>query len=134
MLLYNGWLNKKWMECCAASPQPYKSMIFKSSIKKVHTISRCMETQPVVPSAPTVILPNYSVEQLKAAQEEDPIAKQLQIALNKSVERLNSCKWKTPPLYHYQQLWPQLELNNGIVYHKCSPGPLSTLIDVPNSA
>ena len=35
----------------------------------------------VVPSAPTVILPNYSVTQMKLAQEEDPIIKQLLIAL-----------------------------------------------------
>lgn len=38
---------------------------------------QCMETPSEVPSAPIVILPNYSVEQMKLAQEEDPVIKQL---------------------------------------------------------
>ena len=63
-----------------------------------------METPSGVPSAPTIILPNYSVEQMKLAQEEDPIIKHLQIALEKSPERPNSCKWKHPPLHRYRQL------------------------------
>lgn len=33
--------------------------------------------------------------------------------------------------YHYQQLWSQLKLANGIVYHRYSPGPLSESVDVP---
>ena len=45
-----------------------------------------METPSEVPSAPTVILPNYSVEQMKLAQEEDPVIKQIQVALQKSPE------------------------------------------------
>ena len=90
-----------------------------------------METHPVVPSAPTVILSNHSVEQLKAAQGEDFITKQLQIALNKSTERPNSRKWNTLPLHRYRQLWPQLKLTNGIVYRTYSPVPLSAPIDVP---
>jgi len=64
-------------------------------------IKYCMETQPVVPSAPTVVLPAYSVEQLKLAQEEDPILQQLQTALHKSLQHLNACKWITPPLHRY---------------------------------
>ena len=60
-------------------------------------LSRCMETLSVVPSAPTVILPNYSVTQMKLAQEEDPIIKQLQIALDKSPERPSSHKWNILP-------------------------------------
>ena len=44
----------------------------------VDALSRCMETPSEVPSAPTVILPNYSVEQMKLAQEKDPVIKQIQ--------------------------------------------------------
>jgi len=94
-------------------------------------LSRCMETQPVVPSAPTVVLPTYSVEQLKLAQEEDPILQQLLTALHKSSQRPNLRKWKTPPLRRYRQLWSQLKLANGIVYRRYSPGPLSDPLDVP---
>ena len=90
-----------------------------------------METLSVVPSALTVILPNYSVTQMKLAQEEDPIIKQLQIALDKSPKRPSSHKWKHPPLYRYRQLWSQLKLANGIVYRRYSPGPLSDPVDVP---
>ena len=94
-------------------------------------LSRCMETLSVVPSAPTVILPNYSETQVKLAQEEDPIVKQLQIALDKSPERPSSHKWKHPPLHRYRQLWSQLKLVNGIVYRRYSPGPSSDPVDVP---
>jgi len=90
-----------------------------------------METHPVVPSAPTVVLPIYSVEQLKLAQEEDPILQQPQTVLHKSSQCPNSHKWKTPPLCRYQQLWSQLKLANGIVYYRYSPGPLSDPVDVP---
>ena len=41
-------------------------------------LSWCMETPSEVPSAPTVILPNYSVEQMKLAQEKDAVIKQIQ--------------------------------------------------------
>ena len=85
----------------------------------------------MVSSAPTVILPNYSVKQMKLAKEEDPIIKQLQIVLDKSPEHPSSHKWKHPPFHHYQQLWSQLKLANGIVYHRYSPGPLSDPVDVP---
>ena len=37
-----------------------------------------MKTPSEVPSAPTVILPNYSVEQMKLAQEKDAVIKQIQ--------------------------------------------------------
>ena len=45
-----------------------------------------METLSDVPSFPTVILLDYSAEQMKLAQEEEPVIKQLQIALQKSSE------------------------------------------------
>ena len=90
-----------------------------------------METPSEVPSAPTVILPNYSVEQMKLAQEEDPVIKQLQVALQKLPERPKTRKWKHPPLHRYRQLWSQLKLVNGIVYRRYSPGPLLDPVDVP---
>ena len=89
-----------------------------------------METPSEVPSAPTVILFNYSAEQMKLAKE-DPVIKQPQIALQKSPEHPTTCKWKHIPSHHYRQLWSQLELVNGIVCHKYSPIPLSDPVDVP---
>ena len=68
---------------------------------------------------------------MKLAQEEDPVIKQLQVALQKSPERPKTRKWKHPPLHRYRQLWSQLKLVNGIVYRRYSPGPLLDPVDVP---
>ena len=84
-----------------------------------------------MPAAPTVILPTFSVEQLKTAQENDPVTLQLQKSLQHSVDRPTSSKWKRPPLHRYRQLWSQLKLVDGVVYRTYAPGPLSDSIDVP---
>ena len=65
-------------------------------------LSRCADTQLLVPAAPTVILPTFSVEQLKTALENDPVTLQLQKSLQHSVDRPTSSKWKKPPLHHYR--------------------------------
>ena len=94
-------------------------------------LSRCTNAQPLVPSAPTVILPTFPVEQLKKAQEDDPITSQIQKSLQDSPERPTSNKWEKSPLHRYRQLWSQLKLVDGVIYRKYSPGPLTESIDVP---
>ena len=94
-------------------------------------LSQCADTQPLVPAASTVILPTFSVEQLKTALENDPVTLQLQKSLQHSVDRPTSSKWKRPPLHRYRQLWSQLKLVDGVVYRTYAPGPLSDSIDVP---
>ena len=63
-------------------------------------LSRHMEIPSEVPSAPTVILQDCSVEQMKLAKKQDPIIKQFQ-RVEKSPECLCSRKWYHLPLHHY---------------------------------
>ena len=76
-------------------------------------------------------LATFSTEQLLMAQPDDPVTKQLKLALCKSSECPTFSKWKKPLLHRYRQLWSQLKLVDGIVYCGHSPEPLSDLIDVP---
>ena len=79
-------------------------------------LSRCMETLSVVPSAPTVILPNYSVTQMKLAQEEDRIIKQLQIALDKSPERPSSLEVQRYMIWVYRYIAAFVSRYSDILY------------------
>ena len=130
------WLLAQKMEvllcCCSLALQEHDFQIkYYKGIQNgnADALLRCMETPSEVPSASTAILPNYSVEQMKLAQDEDPVTKKLQIALQKSPECPNTHKWKHPPLHRYRKLWSQLKLVNGIVYHRYTPGPLSNPVD-----
>ena len=50
--------------------------------------------------------------------------------LSVSLEKPTNEKWSKKPLCHYVQLWSQLLLLDGIVYHCYCPGPDSKLITV----
>ena len=53
-----------------------------------------------MPSAPTVTLPTFPVEQLKKPQEDDPVTSQIQKSLQDSPpKRPTSNKLKKPPLH-----------------------------------
>ena len=51
--------------------------------------------------------------------------------LSASPKKPTDGKWRKQPLCHYAQLWSQLLLLDGIVWHCYCPGPDSELITVP---
>lgn len=68
---------------------------------------------------------------VRAAQQEDPTLKQISDALSQSRSKPRTPPWRTQPLRHYGQLWHQLDLVDGMVSRRYTPGPSSDVVTVP---
>ena len=93
-------------------------------------LSRC--THPEDVAAATQIQTHQSKEELIAAQQNDPVIKEISKALHQNSPRLaKNGKWAQSPLIRYRQLWPQLTLVEGIICRQYTPGPTTDVVTVP---
>ena len=93
-------------------------------------LSRCVNSEDV--AAATQIQTHQSKEELIAAQQNDPVIKEISQALHQNSPRpAKSGKWAQSPLIRYRQLWPQLTLVEGIVCRQYTPGPTADIVTVP---
>ncbi len=78
-----------------------------------------------------ITLASQSLEELRTAQQEDAVTKQICKALSESRSKPRTRVWRAPPLRRYGQLWTQLTLVDGIVCRRYAPGPSSDVVTVP---
>lgn len=91
-------------------------------------LSRCIH--PPISAATTKVSTDVFKANLKAAQQEDPVIRQIFTALQTS-QKPTPRKWRRPPLLRFRQLWTQLIIVDGVVCRKYSPGPLRNTVTVP---
>ena len=83
------------------------------------------------PCAVTLASPHHSHEEIRTAQRADRDIAKLVEARSHSQRRPQGHQWNRQPLRRYRQLWPQIELVDGILCRHYVPGPGSDPVTVP---
>ena len=89
-------------------------------------LSRC---HPQTEKWAAVVAAGTDRNLLKIAQQNDPVLKEVLLALQTPDKR--PAQWKQQPLARYSQLWPQLVVIDGIACQKYALGPTDEKIEVP---
>ena len=66
-------------------------------------------------AAAILVMPHYSIEVLRNAQEADEVTSKLLQACSIPKPRLQGPEWNRPPLQHYPKLWSQLKIVEGVL-------------------
>ena len=74
---------------------------------------------------------DWPIVDLYAAQQADPITKQIDDALQSSPDKPRGQQWHHPPLLCFCQLWTQLTRKDGVICHRYKPEPSGEVITVP---
>ena len=86
---------------------------------------------PPVTTAATQLSTDTVIAELYAAQQADPITKQIADALQSSPDKPRGQQWHHPPLLRFCQLWTQLTMKDGVICRRYKPEPSGEVITVP---
>ena len=125
----SSYLHKRWRACCvgawALGIQEYDfEIIYRKGRLNANAdaLSRCAATNDTLCAA-TLVMPHYSIDELRKAQEADEVTSKLLQCCSIPKPRLKGPEWNRPPLQHYRQLWSQLKILEGILCRHYIPDP-----------
>ena len=106
------WLSAQKMEgmlcrwALAIQEYDFEILYRKGSLNaNADALSCCTSTNDTMCAA-TLVMPHYSIDELRKAQEEaDEVTSKLLQACSIPKPRLKGPEWNRPPLQHYRQLW-----------------------------
>ena len=85
-------------------------------------LSRCMTSNDILCAA-TLVMPHYSIDEHRKAQEADEVTSKLLQACSIPKPRLQGSEWNRHPLKRYCQLWSQLKIVEGVLCRHYTPDP-----------
>ena len=123
------WLSKQKMEgmlcrwALAIQEHDFEIIYRKGSLNaNADALSRCMSSNDILCAA-TLVMPHYSIDELRKAQESDEVTSKLLQACSIPKPRLQGSEWNRHPLKRYCQLWSQLKIVEGVLCRHCTPDP-----------